>query len=183
MCLRRWGLAEGLRIDQCSYAGESDSAAIKRLLFQRSLYLATESGDSGDATEVRRLVSVWKSAERSGRRMYPLVYRADCDEYSPIQVAVEMVNQQAGLELLTMILELSNNLHVQSARMEWEAGSLVAANSNMEALDLLIKGQSTGSTAARASAGPVFSFFCSCVVAFQPAITSTLETVAAAKPR
>lgn len=141
VCFCRWGLAEGLRIEQCSYQGESDSAAIKRLLFQRDLYRATDAGESGDAKEVRRLVSLWKSEQRKGKRLYPLVYRADTDEYSPIQVAVEMVDQRAGLDLLQMILELPNNLHVQSARMEWECGSLAAVNRNIEAVDMLIRGQ------------------------------------------
>ena len=40
----RLGLKDGLRIEHCSYKGESESAAIKRLLFQRMLLEAVAIG-------------------------------------------------------------------------------------------------------------------------------------------
>ena len=151
---RKWGTAEGLRVEQCSYVGESDSAAIKRLLFQRMLFNAVEKGDSGDEAEVKRLVSHWQRMQAEGkRRMWPLVYRADVDEYSPIQSCVAMEDQAAGHKLLKIILQLPNNLHVQSYRPEWMALSLAITSGNVEAADILIKGQSLSKLAAGARKG------------------------------
>ena len=46
-----------MRVEQCSYIGESDAAAIKRLIFQLQLYEAVERDDNGDEADVRRLVN------------------------------------------------------------------------------------------------------------------------------
>jgi len=139
---RMWGTPDGLRVEQCSYAGESDAAAIRRLLFQRQLFQAVEAGDDGDEPAVRRLVAEWKHERDEGhKRMWPLVYRADVDDESPIQSAVFMANQEAGHSLLALLLQLPHAFHVQSQRELWAALPLAVDSSNMAAVDQLLNGQ------------------------------------------
>jgi len=86
---------------------------------------------------------MWREAEDSGgAKMWPLVYRADCDDYSPIQTACFMADQDAGCNLLRIMMQLPHNLHVQSARASWNALSLAVTSGNMKAVDLLLEGQS-----------------------------------------
>ena len=109
---RRWGTHEGLRIEQCSYGGESDPAAIKRLLFQMQLFHAVEEGDDGNLTKVKDLVAAWKQAEKS-KRMFPLVYRCDVAWDHPLRVAVTY--ESGDTAILSELLKLPLNLHIQSA--------------------------------------------------------------------
>ena len=140
---RMWGTPDGLRVEQCSYAGESDAAAIRRLIFQRQLFQAVEAGDDGDEPAVSRLVAEWKRERDEGhKRMWPLVYRADVDDESPIQSAVFMANQEAGNRLLALLLQLPHALHVQSQRELWAALPLAVDSSNIAAVDQLLNGQS-----------------------------------------
>lgn len=110
---RRWGTHEGLRIDQCSYEGESDSAAIKRLLFQAQLFHAVNEGDFGKLDKVKELVTQWKQAEHKGKRMFPLVYRSDVAWHHPLRVCVAYENGDTAI--LSELLRLPINLHIQSA--------------------------------------------------------------------
>jgi hypothetical protein len=144
---RRWGRAEGMRIDQCSFEGESDEAAIKRLLFQRSLLAAVEAEPTGDLARARQLVDQWQKAFASGKRMYPVCYRWDAFRHSPLTVAVQYdhdstdgvghaVNDNSMLELL---LTLPHALHVQSAACEYPALHMAVSTGNMSGAKLLLQ--------------------------------------------
>ena len=137
---RRWGLTEGLHIEQCSYVGESDPAAITRLLFSRLCYDATERGDNGDAAEVRRLVGLWKAAEASGARMFPLVFRWDAAWRSPLQTAA--VYEDSSTAILRILLELPISFHVQPAKAQHSALHLAAEAGSLEAVGMLLDGPS-----------------------------------------
>ena len=137
---RRWGTPDGLRVEQCSYAGESDAAAIRRLIFQRQLFQAVEAGDDGDEVRVRALVEQWEAASASGKRMWPLVYRHDVEMKHPLQIAVAYESQDTAI--IKLILRLPHSLHVQSRATEHHALHLAAYLSMHGHIKLLLEGQS-----------------------------------------
>lgn len=136
---RKWGTMDGLRIDQESYAGESDSAAIKRLIFQRKLALAAEDGDDGNLREVKRLVLLWKKAQKEGKKMFPLVYRADVDFFSPLQTAVSYASESTAI--LAQLLQLPINPHVQPARFQFAPFTLSLVSNNPRAAWMLLQAE------------------------------------------
>lgn len=115
---RAWGLREGLRLEQPSYVGESDTAAIRRLLFQAALAHATDEGDNGSLSTVKKLVKIYKH-ESVGKKMFPLAYRGDAFYYSPLQTAVAYEDTSTGI--LDQLLQLPFLLHTQSRATEFPA--------------------------------------------------------------
>ena len=87
---RHWGTNEGLLFEECRFSGETAREAIARLIFQKKLFDAVDSGDSGDLVEVKKLVRLWRTLQKEGKRMFPLAYRADAFYLSPLQVSTSV---------------------------------------------------------------------------------------------
>jgi len=134
---RKWGLPEGMRIEHPSYEGESEEAAIKRLIFSQALFDAVDAGDNGNLDAVKRLVKEWLDAERSGRfKMYPLMYRADHAYNHPLHVAVSY--EDDNVAILYELLKLPFAFHVQSAATNYPPLHAAAMNNNEAAVRALI---------------------------------------------
>lgn len=133
---RAWGLREGLRLEQPSFVGETDAAAIKRLLFQAALMHAADSGDAGDLKMVKKLRVLWYKDQKAGKKMFPLAYRGDAFYMSPLQTAVAY--EDTSTSILDELLRLPILLHVQSRATEFPALTRATFCHNFDALRHLI---------------------------------------------
>lgn len=136
---RRWGTADGLRIEACQFEEETSTAAIKRLLFQARLHAAVIAGEDGDLPRVKALVREWSAAyaDSTRLRMFPLAYRADAAYAHPLQEASSYVSD--SVLVLQKLLRLPFLLHVQVRRFQYAALPLAVVSCNLAAVDLLIR--------------------------------------------
>lgn len=147
---RKWGLRDGLLVEACQYAGESASAACKRLLFQQRLAAAVDAEPSGDLGAVTGLVGQWRRAELAGRRLRPLCYRWDTARRSPLPTAA--CYEPTDNAILAQLLSLPHCFHVQPASAEFPTLHQAVCAQNKEGIEMLLDGP-THAHACRQAAG------------------------------
>lgn len=147
---RKWGLRDGLLVEACQYAGESASAACKRLLFQQRLAAAVDAEPSGDLGAVTGLVGQWRRAELAGRRLRPLCYRWDTARRSPLPTAA--CYEPTDNAILAQLLSLPHCFHVQPASAEFPTLHQAVCAQNKEGIEMLLDGP-THAHARRQAAG------------------------------
>ena len=135
---RKWGLRDALLVEACQYAGESDSAACKRLLFQQRLAAAVDAEPSGDLGTVTELVGQWRRAELAGRRLRPLCYRWDAFRRSPLATAA--CYEPTNNAILAQLLSLPHCFHVQPASAEFPPLHQAVCVQNKEGVEMLLDG-------------------------------------------